>query len=494
MKVLIAEDNVTNRRLLEVTLSSWGYEVVLAANGAEAWEALQGTDPPQLVILDWMMPRMDGLEICRRLRESPVPRMTYIILLTARGQKTDIITGLQAGADDYVTKPFDREELKARVEAGGRVILLQQALADRRQELAVARALITERERFDAAISAMSDGIVTTGEDWRIVTANDAACRLLNLAQQSQTGTPLQEALALFELSVSWEELCSIQDRTVAFEIARPHTSPPLFMDARLTRVLDATGELHSSVLTVRDVTSQRHAQHVRADFFMMLPHKLRTPLTVLGGYLDLCRRLPPERLREDHQEILGVCQEELRRLEEIVQKLLEFKDLTTRQIETEAERTEVAEVVESAIAELRRAHPSKTEEIATAIAPEASHVAANAENVRLVLGKLLDNAVKFADKDKVVVRVEVQRKDSDWLEFSITDNGPGIPHEYFERVFQGFVQVEDRVTGRVPGVGLGLFMARQVVVAYGGRISIQSQIGEGTTLTFTLPATPEGW
>jgi DNA-binding response OmpR family regulator len=135
MRILIAEDEPVSRRLLEVTLKRWGYEVVVCENGTEAFEALEGKDAPQLAILDWMMPGMEGLEVCRRIRELNGRKTTYIILLTAKGRREDIVAGLEAGADDYVTKPFDQEELKARLRVGLRIVELQNNLAERVREL-----------------------------------------------------------------------------------------------------------------------------------------------------------------------------------------------------------------------------------------------------------------------------------------------------------------------------------------------------------------------
>lgn len=135
MKILIAEDDVVSRRMLQVYLVQWGYEVVLATDGAEAWRVLQGSDAPKLAILDWMMPVMDGIEICRRVRQIPSATPTYLILLTARGGNEDIVQGFHAGTDDYVTKPFNREELRARVLVGERVVGLQATLAGRVREL-----------------------------------------------------------------------------------------------------------------------------------------------------------------------------------------------------------------------------------------------------------------------------------------------------------------------------------------------------------------------
>jgi sigma-B regulation protein RsbU (phosphoserine phosphatase) len=134
MKILIAEDDPTSRQILKITLDNLGYEVVVACDGSEAWRAFQTDDSPRLAILDWMMPGMDGMEVCRKVRESGAP-MVYIILLTAKDRKEDIASALDAGADDYVVKPFEREELLARIRVGERMVALQSGLAERVQEL-----------------------------------------------------------------------------------------------------------------------------------------------------------------------------------------------------------------------------------------------------------------------------------------------------------------------------------------------------------------------
>ena len=131
MKILIAEDNVTTRRILETILVKWNYDVISACDGNDAWEKLQENDPPKLIILDWMMPGIDGVEICRRLRRTDPVDPMYIILLTARDEKNDIVEGLGAGADDYISKPFDTEELRARIDVGRRVVDLQTALLEK---------------------------------------------------------------------------------------------------------------------------------------------------------------------------------------------------------------------------------------------------------------------------------------------------------------------------------------------------------------------------
>src|SRR5689334_21145477 len=125
MKILIAEDNRFYRSLLESTLTEWGYEVVATTTGQEAWCVLQERDAPRLAILDWMMPELSGLELCKRVRGLKRTEPTYLILLTAKGGKDNIVAGLEGGADDYISKPFDRDELRARLQVGLRIVGLQ---------------------------------------------------------------------------------------------------------------------------------------------------------------------------------------------------------------------------------------------------------------------------------------------------------------------------------------------------------------------------------
>lgn len=128
MNILIAEDEPVSRRLLEYALGRWGYDVIVTTDGKEAWEVLQLPNPPSLVISDWMMPGIDGLELCSRIRQSERPGYTYLIILTARGNKEDVIKGLEAGADDYLVKPFDQEELRCRIKIGERIINLERRI------------------------------------------------------------------------------------------------------------------------------------------------------------------------------------------------------------------------------------------------------------------------------------------------------------------------------------------------------------------------------
>jgi len=135
MRVLIAEDDAVSRRLLEGFLRSWGYEVTVAEQGDEARRLLQSEGAPKLAILDWMMPGMDGVEVCREIKKSAPQSAVYVLLLTSRTQAQDRLEAFEAGADDYLTKPFVPQELKARLHAGGRLLGLQEELSEARRRL-----------------------------------------------------------------------------------------------------------------------------------------------------------------------------------------------------------------------------------------------------------------------------------------------------------------------------------------------------------------------
>jgi diguanylate cyclase (GGDEF)-like protein len=171
MKVLIADDSATSRALLKNVLTGWGYEVVTAKDGGEAWTILSQEDAPPLVILDWVMPVMTGPEVFHKIRETRREPYTYILLLTSKGSKTETVEGLNAGADDYIVKPFDEHELQVRLRAGKRIIDLQLDLLKAREELRerAEKDLLTMLPNRPAIRSALDKEIARCHRDRRTV-------------------------------------------------------------------------------------------------------------------------------------------------------------------------------------------------------------------------------------------------------------------------------------------------------------------------------------
>jgi len=150
MRALIADDDRVTTAILSATLANWGIEAAVAHDGAQAWEMLQAGDAPAPVIVDWMMPGIDGIELCQRIRRAPSLAPTYVMLLTGRSSRVDLVAGLDAGAGDYMVKPIDPEELRARVQVGVRVATLQRRLAEQVAALASARDHLARLASTDA--------------------------------------------------------------------------------------------------------------------------------------------------------------------------------------------------------------------------------------------------------------------------------------------------------------------------------------------------------
>jgi len=161
MRILIAEDDPVSRRLLDTVLLKWGYETIVCADGPEALAQFESGALPEIAILDWMMPECDGLEICRRIRNDFAALPIYILMLTAKNQRADVIAGLRAGADEYITKPFEQQELHARLQTATRIIGLQRTLAANVRDLEVAmmRLRRVQQAQKMEAIGRLASGI-----------------------------------------------------------------------------------------------------------------------------------------------------------------------------------------------------------------------------------------------------------------------------------------------------------------------------------------------
>jgi sigma-B regulation protein RsbU (phosphoserine phosphatase) len=149
LKILIAEDEFTTRMMVQVCLENWGYRVESVTNGEEAWAMLQKPDAPHIAILDWEMPELDGIEVCRRVKEMGMENPPYIILLTGRDSEKDIIRGFDAGAEDYMTKPFNDNELRARVRVAERLVRTQSSLSESVAEL---KDVLNQLEMLESAV------------------------------------------------------------------------------------------------------------------------------------------------------------------------------------------------------------------------------------------------------------------------------------------------------------------------------------------------------
>ncbi|MEI6655016.1 MAG: response regulator [Verrucomicrobiota bacterium] len=330
MRILIAEDDLTSRIVVASVLKKSGHEVVETVNGFDAWQALQQPDAPRLVILDWMMPVMDGPEVLRRIRALPTERPSYIIMLTARSEKASIIAGLDAGANDYLAKPFDPGELNARVEVGQRMVEMQDALATKVEELRQSQAAlhvltarmqaVREEERSNLArelhdafgqhLTALQIDLMGMDRHLQTVTPPDLALlsdRIVamvplieRLTEQTQTMCAELRPSVLFELglpaAIEWQAEETAARSGLVCHLALPAADVELHQDLALALFRIVQESLTNVV---------RHAQATRVD--------IRLDLT--GSELNLAiedngRGFPPQALAGSKAlGLLGMCE-----------------------------------------------------------------------------------------------------------------------------------------------------------------------------------------
>lgn len=240
MKVLLAEDDPMSRRMLQAHLERWGHEVIPANDGAEAWR-LFAADHFSLVVTDWMMPEMDGPELIRRIRAAPCPYYVYIILLTAKTSKDDVVRGMEAGADDFIGKPFDREELRTRVRAGERILNLEHNLADQNRALRESQAALVQAEKL-ASLGRLAAGVAHEINNPIAYVANN----LTVLRRETEA------ALTVLSHYQRGRESLARQEPALAAEIARLEAEADLaYFQETFARTCDKTRE---GLQRVRDI------------------------------------------------------------------------------------------------------------------------------------------------------------------------------------------------------------------------------------------------
>ncbi len=489
--VLIIDDNAQNVALITAQLRRAGYTVSAAATGRLGLEAAR--QGPDVILLDVLMPGLDGYEVCRHLKADEATRPIPVIMLTSLRDRSDKIRALEAGADDFLSKPVDRAELLARVRSLVRSKRLFDELARSRDEIArQAEQLGAEKSRAEAILYSISDGVFTTDPDGRVTMLNPAAEEITGTTFERAVGRIWSDALGVRDtsgqaLSSDTCPLCTAArtGQPVApreLSVRRPNGSSAVISVAA-SPVRRAGGEVSGIVAVFRDVTRQREAEHLKDELISLVSHELRTPLASIVGFSELL--LLREPLSDTGRSCAETINREAQRLSTLINDFLDIERLESGRISYHFRSLPLQEVIEEVLDGLRTQLAGFR--VACDLPGEPLIVRVDRARLAQVLINIISNAVKYSPGGGWI-RIAA-RAERDVVIVSVSDTGLGIPGEAIPHLFEKFYRVDRTEHREIRGTGLGLAICRRIIEGWGGRIWAESAgPGQGSTFSFTLP------
>jgi two-component system, cell cycle response regulator len=309
--ILVVDDQPQNIELLEAYLVPQGYEIVKAASGEEALEKLIHNQI-DLVLLDVMMPKMSGIEVLKNLRADEKTKAIPVVMVTVLKEIEDKVKALEAGCDDFISKPFDKVELLARVKS----IL----------KISYYRRQLEEKEKFKAVVDKVSDGIAICSPDYLIKDCNEAILKYLNIADPANVNL-VEKLFTNYSVSINKEDLMDLTIAHKTFDIVRQKTdsTEALYLEVNFNVIKNSAGELLSIVFILRDVTLARTEEFLKQNTLTLISHKLRTPLGVINGNLSLLQDGSYGALNEEQKKAIDSVSKQSSLLVSVVEELLGF-------------------------------------------------------------------------------------------------------------------------------------------------------------------------
>jgi PAS domain S-box-containing protein len=536
-RILIVDNQPDARDMLEAILPKEDYVLAFAESGPDALAQVQEFTP-DAILLDVMMPGMDGFEVCRRLRADPLQGEVPIILVTALEDPRSRLRGIEAGADDFVSKPIDPVELQTQVRTITRLNRYRQLLRERSRRLEAEETIL--RDRTQAILEALGEAVVVTDVHGRVQYMNPAASKLTGYISEEIVGQACSEgARSLWQreilpdkLRVQMEELRQSGQKWSGEVVCRRKDGT--LYDAAVTvapiREPIDTGPIVGLVSVQRDITPIKEAERSKDRFISNVSHELRTPLSVLSlisGNLDLLYDgLSDDKRRQMIQDI----RQHIQVLSGVIDAVLELSRIDSAQVSGTRERLNlVLLVTEEAEKQLPLAHGKSQSVIITG--ENELPVYGNEDQLRQVIRNLLNNAIKYTPEggqircqclrcEEAVVHepaawhskqatyrtmtgmVQGTTEPSDlvsagpnlpdgahggpWAALHVIDTGIGISAKDMPHLFERFYRV--KTEDGVPGTGLGLSIASELIGLHDGQITVASNPGEGSVFTIFLP------
>ncbi|MCL4294743.1 MAG: response regulator [Anaerolineae bacterium] len=484
--ILIVDDEPAGLETLEGLLINQGYNLVFTNSGVEALKKAQEFTP-DLILLDVMMPGMDGFEVCRYLRADSLLAEIPIIFVTALDDRDSRLQGIEAGADDFVTKPFDRVELRTRVQTITRLNRF--------------RRLLSERNKFEWVVDQAEDGYLIVGDQGEIHYANQKARLYLNLTgdRNRTISKRFQELIHeqyRCEPQEAWTHGGWPQQSPLAEQMPRYLVRPEsalanaFWLQVDLLQVDLALGSDTTWVIRLRDVTEQMNMQRSTWQFQAMVSHKLRTPLVHMIGGMELLANYAQDLSPDEVAQLAKRALQSVQRLRSEVDDIIQHTSISTRPqpgLGQEFELGQLEALVIELCADLELPHAILFKD--QALNGSKVMLGISRPAIKLIMRELLENTKKFHPEKKPRIEISVEIRNPGEAVIRITDDGLTLSPEQLQQVWTPYYQGEKYFTGEAAGMGLGLPMVAATVWSAGGTCRMYNrESGSGITVELVLP------
>lgn len=475
--VLIIEDDPLSSKLLESSLKKEKYTLYTESTGLEGLKKAAEIIP-DVILLDIVLPDINGFEICRQLRKDKILSDIVIIVITSLHDRESRMKGMEAGADDFITKPFDNEELKMKMCS---ITKMNRC-----------RKIIAERAKFEWVVERSEDGFVIIDDNDSILYINPQARLYFNLPMDSTVmpGKKLKDLVLEqynLEPKEAWTDWMNEKVKTVARYFVRPET-PMISSLWLLIECMEMPQNFNMGrIIHIKDVTTQKYSQARMRSFQSMVYHKLRTPMTsVLGGMEILSHHDKVDMSTGELKEYIDETLVSLRRLYSTVEDILTHQEaICLTGIEDTMSLPECKGMIEYVEEYLNL----KSVSLKNKINDSSIVIPLSARAVEFIIIELLENSKKFHPKNEPEIIIELNNVKKEYISIKVIDDGKIIPPENLNKVWSPYYQVEKIFTGNIAGMGLGLASVATIVWGVGGSCRIANRKDKpGVEVEILLP------
>jgi two-component system phosphate regulon sensor histidine kinase PhoR len=484
-KILVIDDEAVIRESCCRILTPAGCDVITAADGEEGLAAIKGDSQGlAVVLLDLKMPGIGGMEVLEQARA--VNPALLIVVITGYATVDSAVEAMKKGAYDFIAKPFTPDQLCLVVNRALEKRRLEQEAEQLRAEAARSlRDVAFEKSKVRTIMNSMSYGTVVTDREGRVVLLNPAASRMLKIESAACLEKPLSEAVGNEKLMEAVQGVVSPKNPEVT-TISQEFQMGDTFIRAHTAAVKSDDGEVLGTVTVLEDMTYLLELDRMKGNFIAMVSHELRSPISAIGQNINLILDGAAGDTTEKQRHLLTRAKKRSKGLLDLIADLLEISKMEAGVTMQCKEPLQVEEVVRTVVELMEGEARNKGISVATEFHSSLPPVLGDRDNLERVFTNVLSNAIKYTPAGgKVLIEV---CSDGDYIKTVVQDTGIGISQEDLPRIFDKFSRIKSEKTRGIVGTGLGLFIAKGIVDAHLGSISVESEEGKGTSVTVLLP------